>query len=110
MTCHRFWVGDLSPLSAEGSAFALPMTAYALDIDGSGDGWVRVMQPGAAGRVDVRLIAGLASGWDGLPDGLRHGILRLLAHLHAHRDGGDDAGPPPAVIALLRPFRRTVLS
>jgi uncharacterized phiE125 gp8 family phage protein len=93
-------------IPADGATFALASDAYALDIDGAGDGWVRIITPGAAGRVDVTVEAGMASDWDSLPEPIRLGVLRLMGHLHAHRDAPDDLGPPAAVAALLRPWRR----
>lgn len=95
---------------AEGAAFALPVDAYAIDIDGNGDGWVRVTQPGAAGRVRVTYSAGMAADAGDVPDMLRQGIVRLTAHLFTHRDGAGDAGPPAAVTALWRPWRRMRLN
>jgi uncharacterized phiE125 gp8 family phage protein len=103
-------IESVTGIPAEGASFALPVSAYALDIDGGGDGWVRVIQPGSAGRIDIVYASGLAAGWDSLPDGLRLGTLRLLAHLYSHRDAAGDEGPPPAVAALFRPYRRMVLS
>ncbi len=97
-------------LPVEGEAFALPVGAYALDVDGSGDGWVRVTQPGAAVRVDVIVDAGLAAGWGDVPEPLRLAILRLTGHLYTYRDTAEDSGPPAAVAALLRPWRRMRLS
>lgn len=38
------------------------------------------------------------------PPAVVQGIIRLAAHLYAHRD--DDAGPPAAVAALWRPYRQ----
>jgi uncharacterized phiE125 gp8 family phage protein len=93
-------------LAVEGAAFDLPVDAYAIDIDADGDGWVRVSDPGAATRIAVTYQAGIAPGWAGLPDMIRQGIIRLVAHLHAHRDARDDGGPPIAVAALWRPWRR----
>src|SRR3546814_679760 len=49
-------------LPAEGAVFALPIGAYGVDIDGNGDGWVRVTASGAAGRVDVTFMAGVGGG------------------------------------------------
>lgn len=95
---------------AEGAAFALPVGAYGVDIDASGDGWLRVTQPGSAGRVEIAYVAGLADDWMSLPEAVRLGLLRLIGHLHLHRDSADDAGPPAAVAALLRPWRRMRLS
>lgn len=93
-------------LPAEGSAFALPADAYAIDIDGNGDGWARVIRPGAAGRAIVTYEAGIAADWNGVPEPVRQGVVRLAAHLFTHRDAADGAGPPAAVAALWRPWRR----
>ncbi|OYW88988.1 MAG: hypothetical protein B7Z20_01255, partial [Sphingobium sp. 32-64-5] len=80
---------------------------YALDIDGDGDGWVRVMQAGVTGRVEVNLSAGMAQDWAALPDPLRQGVVRLAAHLFAQ--SASDA-PPAIVTALWRPWRRMRLA
>jgi uncharacterized phiE125 gp8 family phage protein len=98
-------IAPVRGLPAEGSAFDLMVGDYAIDIDAAGDGWVRVNRPGAAGRVIVAFEAGLASGWAGLPEPIRHGAVRLVAHLHGERDGSM-AAPPAAVTALWRPYRR----
>lgn len=92
-------------LPAEGSAFPLAGDAYEFDIAANGIGMIRVTRPGAAGRVEVRYLAGLASQWIGLPEGPRHGALRLAAHLYRSRDSGTDAALPAAVAALWRPWR-----
>lgn len=102
-------IAPVKGLPAEGSAFDLMVGDYAVDIDAAGDGWVRVMRPGAAGRVIVGFEAGLASGWAGLPEPIRHGAMRLVAHLHGERDGST-AAPPAAVTALWRPYRRLRLA
>ncbi len=101
---------SVTGIPAEGAAFLLPVSDYAIDIDGNGDGWVRVTNPGAAGQIDIRYEAGLATQWAGLPEPIRLGAVRLTGYLHTHRDGDDDAGPPAAVAALLRPWRRMRLS
>jgi uncharacterized phiE125 gp8 family phage protein len=87
-----------------------PETAIAFDsqIDCGGDAWVRIA--GEPGRARVAVEAGMAADWNGLPEPLRQGIVRLAAYLHAHRDAADDAGPPAAVAALWRPWRRMRLS
>ncbi|MFM5914189.1 MAG: phage head-tail connector protein [Chakrabartia godavariana] len=95
---------------AEGGPFPLPVGSYAIDIDAHGQGWVRVTTPGAAGRIRVMLRAGLSTDWAGLPEPVRLGIIRLTAHLYTHRDAADDVGPPAAVAALLRPWRRLRLA
>ena len=99
-------ISSVTGLPAEGASFALSPPAYAIDIDGNGDGWVRVPSPGAAGRIDVAFVAGITADWEGLPETLRHGVLRLAAHLHAVRDDPRDPGPPAIVAALWRPWRR----
>lgn len=99
---------------------ALMPETFAIDIDQNGDGWVRYggVAPEAGPwsrptRLQVAYEAGLAADWAGVPDPLRQGALRLAAHLYAQRGdaGGDGAGrdiggPPAAVAALWRPFRR----
>lgn len=93
-------------LPLAGMPFALPVDAYAVDIDAAGDGWVRVARSAGASRSIVTLTAGMAADAGTLPEPLGQGILRLVAHLHAHRDARDDEGPPAAVAALWRPWRR----
>ena len=93
-----------------GATSLIPVTRYALDISADGTGWFRVFDPGTALRVRVTYEAGLALLWSDLAPALRQGIIRLVGHLHANRDGGDDRGPPAAVAALWRPFRQMRLN
>lgn len=93
-----------------GSPFALAADRYVLDIDAQGDAWVRVPHDPGTSRVSLQVSAGLAADWASLPEPVRLGILRLAAHFYSHRDAPDDAGPPAAVAALLRPWRRMRLS
>lgn len=98
-------------LPAEGARFALPVQNYAIELDADGGGRVLVPNPGAAGRIAVRFTAGLAPDWAGLPDGLRHGVLRLAAFQYREREGvATSALPPAAVAALWRPWRRLRLA
>jgi uncharacterized phiE125 gp8 family phage protein len=91
-------------IAADGTASALAVGTYSVDIGGDGDGWVRVSQSRAETRLEVDLVAGIATNWASLPDGLRQGIVRLAAHLFTEREQSD---PPPAIVtALWRPWRR----
>ncbi|MDG5489126.1 hypothetical protein NYR55_10925 [Sphingomonas sp. BGYR3] len=94
-------------LPAEGAAFALPVEAYAIDIDAWARGWVRVMQPGGAGRVRVAYTAGVAADWAALPPPIAQGVVLMTGHLHDHRSVG--MAPPAAVAALWRPWRMLTL-
>ena len=93
-------------LPADGAAFAFAAGAYAIDIDANGQGWLRVLAPGSAGRARVTYQAGLAADWAGLPAPLAQGVVLLAAHLF----GGTAGEPPAAVAALWRPWRRLRLA
>ena len=96
---------------ADGARFALAADAYAIELDSDGGARIRVTSPGAAGRVAVRFVAGLSPDWSGLPESLRHGVIRLAAHQHRAREtGAADPVPPAAVTALWRPWRRMRLA
>lgn len=98
-------VTGVTGIPADGAEFALPVDAYAIDIDRNGDGWVRVSRPGAAGRVRVAYRAGIAADGAGVPESIRHGIVRLAGEYHARREGLE-VQPPASVTALWRPWRR----
>jgi uncharacterized phiE125 gp8 family phage protein len=93
--------------TAAGEAVALPAESYAVDIDAAGEGWVRVTQPGTAGRVRVGYAAGIAAEWSGLPAPLAQGVVLIAVHLFEARASG--GAPPAAVAALWRPWRRVRL-
>ncbi|BAK67994.1 putative phage-related protein [Sphingobium sp. SYK-6] len=99
----------VSGIPAEGAEFALPVENYTLDIGADGTGRVRVANPGAAGRIRVTYVAGLASEAAALPDAIRHAIVRLAGERHARREGLE-TDLPASVSALLRPWRRMVLA
>lgn len=100
-------ITTIEAVDRNGSASALP--AYGMDIDFSGDGWVRVEVPGEARRVRVSGRAGMAESENDVPEPIRQGVLRLVAHLFTARDGeGGEA--PAAVTALWRPYRRMRLA
>ncbi len=87
----------------DGPSGPLAATAYEADIDAAGLGWLCL--PGVCEVVTVRFRAGLAADWNGVPEPLRAGIVRLVAHFHTHRDAADAGPPPAAVAALWRPWR-----
>ncbi len=93
-------------VSPGGERSALPVDAYAIDIDADGSGKVRLTRSASEARLAVRFSAGLAPDWGGLPEALRHGIIRLAAHHYRTRDTGPAETPPAAVAALWRPWRR----
>ena len=99
-------VSLVTGIPAEGASFALAPDSYALDINRHHDGWIRFTTAGSAGRADIVYRAGLVPGWPDLPEAISMAVLRITAHLHAHRDAESDAGPPPAFASLLRPWRR----
>jgi uncharacterized phiE125 gp8 family phage protein len=99
-------IDGVAALDEAGEAAALEAGDYAIDIDAAGDGWVRVIQAGDARRVRVSYSAGMAADPNGIPEALRHGIVRLTAHLYTYRDRAEGEGPPAAVTALWRPWRR----
>jgi uncharacterized phiE125 gp8 family phage protein len=101
-------IDAVAALAADGSSEALVTGEYEIDIDSRGDGWVRVFCT-REGRLRVSGTAGLAIEPNGVPEPLRQGILRLIAHLFATRDGSGGE-PPAAVTALWRPYRRMRLA
>lgn len=101
-------IGSVEGIDGTGTASVLPSAAYAVDIDTSGRGWVRMTQDLPLRRMRVSGTAGLATEPNGVPEPIRQGVLRLVAHLFAARDG-DGGGPPAAVTALWQPYRRMYL-
>ena len=100
-------ITGLEQLATGGTRTALPVDAYMIDICADGTGRLRLLRHVGETRVAVRFDAGLAQDWTGLPDGLRHGVIRLAAHNYRERDNGAArASPPAAVAALWQPWRR----
>ena len=99
-------IDEVAAIGADGSVTALPAGEYEVDIDSRGDGWVRSRN---GPKIRVRGQAGMAADPNGVPEPLRQGILRLIAHLFTTRDGSGGE-PPAAVTALWRPYRRMRLA
>ena len=102
-------IDSVERVAADGSVTMLTTSDYGIDIDARGDGWVRVLASSGSGRLRVSGRAGMANDPNGVPEPLRQGILRLIAHLFATRDGSGGE-PPAAVTALWRPYRRMRLA
>lgn len=96
-------------LPADGAAVLLPVDAYAIDIDGGGQGMVQVMRPGISGRMRVTYRAGLAMSAGEVPEALRQGIMLRAAHILRLRDDAG-AGASDEAEALWAPWRRLRLS
>lgn len=94
-----------------GQRALLDVGAYSVELLGDGGARVRLTGGAAEARqLAVRFIAGLASSWAMLPDGLRHGVIRCAAHLHRQSETGTADALPAAVAALWRPWRRMRLA
>ena len=101
-------IDTVETIAEGGAATPVPLGGYAADIDASGDGWVRV-DAVTGWRIRVGGSAGLAADENDVPEPIRHGVLRLVAHLYSTRDGAGGE-PPAAVTALWRPYRRMRLA
>lgn len=88
--------------SADGFETAVPGT---FEVTRDGVGRVQVAGEGPGAVVKVRYRAGMGADWNWVPEVLRLAVLRAAAHFHAHRDGADDGGLPPAVRRMLAPWR-----
>jgi uncharacterized phiE125 gp8 family phage protein len=101
-------IDSLSMVEPDGTERPIAVEDYAVDVDADGRGWVRV--DAAARRLKVWGSAGLAADVNEVPEPIRQGTLRLVAHLFTARDGGSGGEPPAAVTALWRPYRRMRLA
>lgn len=104
-------ITGVEAISSDGGRSALPVDAYMIDITADGCGRLRLVRSTGATRVVVQFEAGLASDWASLPEGLRHGVIRLAAHNYRERDSSPPKGHPPAAVAALwQPWRRMRLA
>lgn len=101
----------VAALAPDGTHTPLSADAYAVELETDGSAHFRLLRQGTAKRIALTLNAGLASDWSALPEAIRHGAIRLAAHLYRERDGeAAQASPPAAVSALWRPWRRVRLT
>src|SRR5690348_14313820 len=78
-------IDSVEAVDANGVAAALASGDYAVDVDSSGDGWVRAAVSGVR-RIRASGSAGMAADENGVPEPIRQGVLRLVAHLFTARD------------------------
>jgi len=100
---------EVAAVDADGLVTPVDSNGYNLDIDFAGDGWVRLSQSVDASRLRISGRAGMAEDENGVPEPVRQGVLRLVAHLFTARDG-ENGEAPAAVTALWRPYRRMRLA
>ncbi|MCB2062182.1 MAG: phage head-tail connector protein [Novosphingobium sp.] len=101
----------MEAVTQTGERTAMDPGDYEIELDADGTGKVRLLRRGNATNIAVRFIAGLAPGWDSLPEAMRHGIVRLAAHQHREREASGAAPQPPAAVAALwQPWRRMRLA
>lgn len=100
----------ISAIASDGTMRPLDPGTYLFDIDGDGHGRINLLTSIAESRISVRFTAGLANDWNSLPQGLRHGMIRLAAHYYRDRNDGGERAPPAAVAALWQPWRRMRLA
>ena len=102
----------VAPVVQVSGVFAGPTAladGWEAEVTADGSGWVRLTRP-PQGAVAARFRAGMAPDWNGVPEPLRAGIVRLVSHFYSHRDAADAGPPPAAVAALWRPWRRMALA
>jgi uncharacterized phiE125 gp8 family phage protein len=102
-------IDGVDRLAPDGSGVPLAADAWAAELGADGQARVRVSGQPAGTRARVRYRAGLGSDWNAVPEPLRQGIIRLVAHLYTHRDAAEAGAPPAAVTALWRPWRQARL-
>ena len=98
-------IAGVAAMDDAGNVEALEAEAFSAEIDAGGEGWIVLRGP-AERRLQVSYRAGMAADWNGVPEMLRHGIVRLAAQYYLQRGEASDGAPPAAVTALWRPWRR----
>jgi uncharacterized phiE125 gp8 family phage protein len=105
LRCPLVAVDSVAALAADGVAAPLPAGGWEVRRDAAA-----LRLTGALpARLRIGYRAGIASEPGQLPEALRHGLLRLVQHLHydAPGEGGAAAVPVPAIVAALwAPWRR----
>jgi uncharacterized phiE125 gp8 family phage protein len=102
-------VVDVTVRPDVGLPVVLARDAWELRADADGAAAVAVLDVVAGQSVVVRYRAGLAVDAAGVPDALKQGMLRMIQHLYAARDGAGESAVPNIVTALWTPWRRVQL-
>ena len=99
-------------IATDGTREALPLPTDALEWRIAVSACVQLLRPFDGRGIALQLVVGIADDWDSLPASLRHGVIRLAAHLYRERDRDGKAGAavPASVTALWRPWRSTRLA
>lgn len=92
-------------IAAAGDESDVAEAGWRLHLAPDGAGRLSVAAAGDAVRLRVRYRAGMAADANAIPEAVRHGILRMMQHLHEAR-GGEGAAPPAMIAALWQPWRR----
>lgn len=99
-------IDNVASLDEAGTAALLGAEDFTAEIDAGGEGGVTLRGATAARRLRITYRVGMATDWNGVPEMLRHGIIRLAAQYYLRRGETKDAEVPAAVTALWRPWRR----
>ncbi len=98
-------IDSVASLDEAGTATLLGAEDFTAEIDAAGEGGV-TLHGSAVRRLRITYRVGMAADWNGVPEMLRHGIIRLAAQYYLRRGETRDAEVPAAVTALWRPWRR----
>lgn len=101
-------ITDVHVVGEAGALRQLSSDEFGVSVDREGRSWIRLTRETGI-RVRVSGSAGLFGELNQVPEPIRQGAMRLVAHLYSVRDG-PGGEPPAAVTALWRPYRRMRLS
>ena len=99
-------IDGVATVDETGTETPLGADAFTADVGAGGEGRVTLHGPTDPKRMRVHYRVGMAADWNGVPEMLRHGIIRLAAQYYLRRGESGEAEVPAAVTALWRPWRR----
>jgi uncharacterized phiE125 gp8 family phage protein len=88
---------------------ALVASEYSVTTNARDEKCLEIATPGS-GEIRIQYLAGSAVDWNGIPEGIRFGILRYASHLYVNRDNDRTSAIPSAALALWQPYRKMRLS